>query len=151
VRPGLLERWYDDDDELDMDDWQVDEIPKVDEAVHVARVLLGAADPAALAVFDRLHDGGWALRPPHWSGERLRAFSEALGRIPEPGEPATGYWALGDDTVTELTPKLPWSSRYVDSPMATRRESILAEWMTARNLYLFLAQALAAGNDVVVD
>jgi hypothetical protein len=145
----MVEHW--DDEEFDIDDWRVAILPKVDDVVHTARVLLGEADPDALTEFDRLHQEGWADDPPHWSGDRLRAFSEAAGRIPDLAARPGGYWELSDETVTELTPKLPWSSRYVESPVSVRRESIKAEWLNARQLHVFLARALAAGNEVIPE
>ena len=149
ARPGLVELWN--EHEFEADEWVVDILRNVDDVVHIARVILGDADAESLAEFDRLHKEGWTEDPPHWSGRRLRAFSEAAGRIPDMADKPGGYWKLSDETVTGLVPKLPWSSRYVDSPMEVRRESIKAEWANARALHWFLARASAAGLVVIAE
>lgn len=147
----MVERWNDDDDDLDFDEYLVAEVPKVDETVHVVRVLLGWADPDGLTEFDRVHDEGWMNSPPHWSGDLLREFSAATGRVPDPGKPQAGAWRLTDERLEELAPKLPWTGLHLDSGPEFRRESTLTEWNNAWNLHLFLADAVAAGNDVIAD
>jgi hypothetical protein len=149
ARPGFVERWYEDD--VDPGDYVVDEFDNVDAPLDVARVLLGEADPPALTVVDKLHDEGWSHDPPHWSGERLRAFRDALGRIPDTRGPQEGYWRLDDAAVEALSGKLSWTRRYADSPVEARRQSVKAEWNTARQLHTFLAEAVAAGYEVIAD
>ncbi len=149
LQPGFVELW--DVDQVDIDGWFVDDLDKPEESIHILRVLLGEADPGGLAEFDRLHHEGWAEHPPNWTGERLRAFSAAAGRLPDPRGPADGYWELTDDTVVGLAPKLPWSKQFVGGPVAAARDSIRLEWLSAYRLHRFLADAVAAGNDVVAD
>ncbi|GIJ67888.1 hypothetical protein Voc01_028050 [Virgisporangium ochraceum] len=149
VRPGFIPLW--DDDEADIEDWSVDELDKPDELVEVLRILLGGADPAALAEFDRLHNDGWRQSPPQWTGERLRRFSAVTGRVPDPRGPVEGYWELADATVADLAPKLPWTQRYVGRPVEEVRRSIRLEWLGAYGLHQFLADAVAGGNEVVAD
>ena len=61
LRPGFIPLW--DDDEADIEEWFVDDLDKPDELVEVLRILLGEADPAGLAEFDRLHNDGWREHP----------------------------------------------------------------------------------------
>jgi hypothetical protein len=149
LRPGFIPLWY--VDEVDIDGWLVESLEEPGERVRVLRVLLREADPAGLAEFDRLHNEGWREDPPQWTGERLRQFSEAAGRLPDPGGPVEGYWELSDDTVVDLAPKLPWSKRYAGRPVEEARSSIRLEWLSACRLHQFLADAVAAGNEVVAD
>jgi hypothetical protein len=149
VRPEAIEHWGEDD--FDIDDYLVDEAERVSELVVVARALLREADPHGLAEFNRLYHEGWAHRPAYWSGELLEAFRDALGRIPDPADEGVGFWALADETVTELAPKLPWTSRFVGSPVGQLRESIKAEWWNAHQLHGFVAKAVADGNAVIAD
>jgi hypothetical protein len=114
-------------------------------------VLLGAADPEALATFDRLHDEGWRERPPHWAGERLLAFREALAAVPDPDAPREGLWRLDDATVEDLTATLPWTRQFASSSLAERRSSVEAEWHTARTLYRFVDEAIGDGLVVIAD
>jgi len=149
LRPGFIPLWY--IDEVDIDEWFVEDLEKPDELVEVLRVLLGEADPAGLAEFDRLHNNGWREYPAQWTGERLRQFSAATGRLPDPRGPVEGYWEFADDTVVDLAPKLPWSKRYAGHPVEEVRRSIRLEWLGAYRLHQFLADAVAAGNEVVAD
>lgn len=149
LEPGFVRLWQ--VEQVDIDGWFVTALDHVEEPVHVLRVLLGEADPVGLAEFDRLHHEGWGEDPPNWTGERLRAFSAAAGRLPDPRGPVHGYWELPDDVVVELAPKLPWSKQFADGPVAEARESIQLEWSGARRLHRFLAEAVAAGNDVVAN
>ena len=149
ARPGFVDRWHDDD--IDAAEYVVDEFDNVDGPFDTARVLLLEADPLALATVDRLHDDGWAHDPPHWRGESLRAFAEALGHVPDTRGPQDGFWRLDDAAVETVTPKLSWVSRQADRPIEVRRQSILAEWNTARQLHNFLAEAFDKGNEVIAD
>ena len=58
---------------------------------------------------------------------------------------------LDDAAVETVTPKLSWVSGQADRPIEVRRQSILAEWNTARQLHNFLAEALDKGNEVIAD
>jgi len=149
ARPGLVERWYDDD--IDPEEFVVDEFDNVDEPLDTARVLLFEADPLALATVDKLHDEGWGNDPPHWRGESLRALAEALGHIPDTRGPQDGFWRLDHAAVEAVTPRLSWTSRQADRPVEVRRQAILAEWNTARQLHNFLTGAIEAGNEVIAD
>ena len=149
ARPGFVELWFDDD--VDPDEYVVEEFDNVEGPFDTARVLLFEADPQALATVDRLHDEGWGHEPPHWRGESLRAFADALAHVPDTQGPQDGFWRLDDAAVDAVTPKLAWVSRHADRPVEVRRETVLAEWNSARQLHNFLADALKAGHDVIAD
>ena len=145
AHPEFVDLWYDD---LEPDDFVVDEYDNVDGPIEVLRVLLGAADAEALARFDRVYDDGFTHDPPNWTDERLLALRDALSAVPDPAGPREGFWALADETVVALAPQLSWTSRYVGRPADVLRGSILAEWDTARTLHAFVDRAVA--DDLVI-
>jgi hypothetical protein len=148
VRPELIERW---DEDFDPEDFVVDRLDGVLDLIAVAMVLLKAADPEGYAEFERLYYEGMELEPPHWADERLVAFRDAAGRIPDPADKPGGFWTLSDETVLELMPKLPFTSRHVDSPVEKVRESVKAEWWNSLRLHSILAKAAAGGYAVISD
>ena len=148
AHPEFVDLWYDD---LEPDDFVVDEYDNVDGPIEVLRVLLGAADAGALARFERVYDDGFAQDPPNWAGDRLLALRDALSAVPDTSAPREGLWELADETVVALAPTLPWTSRYVGRPADVLRESILAEWHTARTLHAFVDRAVTDDLAIIWD
>ena len=150
AHPEFVDLWYDDVD-IETGDFIVEEYDNVDLPVQTARVLLGAADPHALERFDRIRGDGYGKRPPHWADDSLLALRDVLAVIPDPSQPRAGVWRLDDPVVDDLTGKLPWTRRFADEPLAERRQSIEAEWLTARTLHTFVEKAVSDGLVVIAD
>lgn len=148
AHPDFVDLWFDD---LDPADFVVEEYDNVQSPIEIARVLLGQADPGALARFDRVYDGGFDTAPPHWAGERLIELRDALAAIPDTRGPHEGFWRLDEATLAEVAPKLPWTKQYAGKPAELLRESVWAEWNTARTLHAFADRAVSSGLVIIWD